>query len=115
MAQVFPRWSASVKHLAPLLLLVCVGCLSPSPGKVGDPASTAAGAVSVKELGEALALYVAGENCEDTDEFWKVAKSAAENCGLSATVLDKLGTVESNRDFDAALRDEFASKCRSLK
>jgi hypothetical protein len=104
-----------VKHaLTALFVACCVGCLQPNP-KGGDSTSPAAGAVSVQKFGEGLAVWVSGEHCEDTDEFWRCAKQSAEDLGLSATVLDQLGTVDANRDFDAALRAEFAAKCRSLK
>lgn len=71
-----------MKYLAALLLILATsGCLSPQ-GKVGDPPSTAAGAVSSAVVYGKLATWVESERCEDSDRFVKVSLDVLERNGI---------------------------------
>jgi hypothetical protein len=106
-----------VKHLAALLLCLSVcfsGCLSPE-GKVGDPPSTAAAAVSFYA---ALATYVESDQCESSDEFLKASARAARLRGVVLgdqwdTAFAEIG--KANVELTTELRSEIAAKCRGMK
>lgn len=103
-----------MKHLAAALLCVTVfsGCLTDPNRKVGDSPSTAAAAVSAKELGEALAQWVESGECETTDEFFKAAERAGKRLGVDVS---GLGEAPDRTKIDDTLKSELAAKARSLR
>ena len=100
-----------MKHLAPLLLLLCVGCLQPQTGKVGDSTSTAAGAVSARELGEALARHVEASDKAWSQHVYRVAETAAHDAGVTV----ELGETPKNELLDDSGKAEWAKRFRSWK
>lgn len=103
-----------MKHLAAALLIVTVfsGCLPDPNRKAGDPPSTAVAAVSLKDLGEALAQWVESGECETTDEFFKAAERAGKRLGLDVS---GLGEAPDRTKIDDALKAQLAAKARSLR
>ena len=104
-----------MKYLAALLLCAAIsGCLS-SPGKVGDPPSTVAGAASFYK---ALADYAESDECETSDEFLSTAAKAAR---LRKVPLGEAWDTafaemaKSNSDLTPELRSEIARKVRGMK
>jgi hypothetical protein len=101
-----------VKHLAALLCLsACFsGCLSPNE-RTGDPPSTAAAAVSLKDLGEALAKRIESGDPMTTQHAYKLAQVALKDAGL----MFDLGPVPKNEPLTDESRKELAAKFRAMK
>lgn len=101
-----------MKYLTALLLIIgCFsGCLSPNE-RTGDPPSTAAGAVSLHDLGEALAKRVESGDPMTTQHAYKLAQRALKDAGLTFD----LGEVPKNETLTDESRKEWAAKFRAMK
>jgi len=102
-----------VKLLLPLIVALTLSACAPQAvPKGGDPVSPpAVAAVSLRELGEALAKRVESGDPMTTQHVYRLAEIALKDAGLSID----LGPVPDNKPLDDDSRKEWAAKFRGWR